>query len=319
LSNAGGKDIPAVNSKDSWDFFDPDAPKEAANPLVLYAWDHPDRDCPEFPVVIFRHGLIGGDNLFPQSGSLHSESVEADVAASHLRSTSQDAARGTLVLTRTHDARTSPVPRSLKGVCDLQPGQGLKHEGHDPGASLTGWQVLKGELALAGTGYGCPDFLTVPEDHTLDASSGTALKVKTIPLKKVREYRAEVNTGSVRDLFAIERSLLWIFGDNDPVSDGLIKVIDTCGQSWDPGEFELPENNKETGDLVLSLLDAGVIDTIEAIRRENKLSTDDEAIALYERMKARIEQYPPLKKEPEPPTVPGFQNITKPAVIKPEK
>jgi hypothetical protein len=45
--------------------------------------------------------------------------------------------------------------------------------------------------------------------------------------------------------------------------------------------------------------DAGLIDEIEAIRQANDFLTDGEAIDFYEKMKARLADYPPLFKEEE--------------------
>jgi len=157
--------------------------------------------------------------------------------------------------------------------------------------------VLKDLQVQIGEGYSVPDFMLSSEDHLLEASSGVALKIKSRPLKKKRENKIELVKPAIRDLYEIEKALIATFHKPDDENGSAVNLLLECKQHWDAGELKLPENKKEKIEWITSLLTAGVVDIIWALREIEILADDQEAIALYEKMEKRFKKYAPLKEE----------------------
>ena len=299
-SSGDGKEIPEVGDEGTFDWRTPDT-NEPANPLSLYAEEHPDLSLPEYPFVIFYGGHVRRDRLFPISSTILEEALEADVTASHLRGISNDHARGARVIERTDLAAGKPLPRNLYGNVSLEPGQKLVAVDGNASAVEIAWKLLKEGGVATAQGYGVPDFYVSSEDHTFEASSGVALKVRSTPLIRFRAERINMNRPSVDKVFLIERSLIALFS-NDPEADRL----EQCDQSWEPGALSFPEDAAVQVANVKELVSMGVYDTIEAMRVIYQLPSEQEAIEKYEALKKRAEKYPPLNAGPEPlPRVPG--------------
>lgn len=289
-SPADGKDVPAPGTRGTMDYV---IGGELANPLSVYASDNEELKTPEYPLAI----LYGGhtkSGLLPVSTSLLTEALDADVAASHARSTSQDAARGTTVISREEKAAGKPLPHHVHGAVDLPPGMSLEHVSHDAPASMSAWTLVKEELIASAMAYGVPDYMAFSEDHTLDASSGIALQIKTRPLVKARQKREKLNRPAVERVFEIEKAYISFFSGGN---DAEVKLLESCGMAWDPGEIKLPRNEKEAAETVDMLIASGYYDTIEALREVYQLPSEQEAIDKYEALKKRREKYPPLNAE----------------------
>lgn len=291
-NNGDGREIPAVGAVNTYDFMINGQP---ANPLSVWADEHPDEDLPEYPVCILKSGLMGGDELLPVSKSLHLQSLEYDIGASHTKSTSQRAATGTTVLTRASEARTLPLPRSLHGNIDLPPGMSLTNLVHNSTASVDAYKVLREEMVDDAAAHSVPDYMVVSEDHSLDASSGVALAVKTRPLRMILQDRASINQPFVRKLFHVEVALICMFSDESNADKA--RLSKTC-QTWHPGTVAIPEDKKAKAERIALLKREGVYDTISEIRDWYDYDTIDQAVAEYERMKARKKKYPPLNEDP---------------------
>jgi hypothetical protein len=286
-SDSDGRDVPDFGP----DVFEYLIDGKQANPLSYYANLNPELQVPEFPIAIMRGGVGNESDLFPFSDTLFNESLEADVSASHYRATGNDAARGTMAISRTEQAAGKALPRSLHGAVDLPAGMSLEHISHDAAATLSGLEGLDKELIHTGGSYGVPDYMLVSEDYTVEASSGIALQVKTRPLKKKREYRTEINQPTVGKVFEIEKAYLSLHHEGD---DSAVAQLESCTQNWDPGDIRLPEDKKSKSERIISLKKDGIYDEIEAIQDWYDLPTEDEAIAQYEKMKQRREDFPPL-------------------------
>jgi hypothetical protein len=285
--------VPPFGAAGCYDFLHPGG--GPANPLTLYGLDHPDEAVPEYPICI----LYGGqtvDGLLPVSLSLYQSSLDHDVAASHIRSTSQDAARGSNVISRSVDAKVAKLPRSLVGNVDLAPGLTLTHVSHDAGASQTAWDILVGQMTQAAGSWGVPDYMASSADYTFDGSSGVALEIKTRALEHVTAYRRDLNTPAVSRLLEIEKGLIDLF----EVDGTTVSQLLQCRQTWEFAGVKIPTNPAETADRVVKLKKEGVYDTIAAIRVVYGYETDEEAIAEYERMESRRIKYPPLVDAPKP-------------------
>lgn len=291
-SRADGKDVPEVGDGDIYEWTN--TAGQIANPLSQYANDNPDLDLPEYPFVLFYGGHVRQDRLFPLSASLLEESLEADVTASHLRATANDNARGTLALERVEKAAASPLPDHLYGEVSLQPGQEIKRVPAESAGTKIGWELLQQETIASAAGFGVPDYYVSSQDHTVEASSGVALEIRTGPLIKFRDDRIVTNAPSVAKVFEIEKANLSMFAEGDAK---IINQLETAGQLWDAGEQDLPEEMTEVVETAETLYNRGIYDTIEYLRVVYRLATEAEAIAKYEELKARGEKYPPLKEE----------------------
>jgi hypothetical protein len=296
-ANEQGGEMPVVGDDGVFDWY-PEGSNEPANPLSYYIEQNPDeKDLPEYPLAVLYGGTTESGDVMPVSTSLYADSVEIDLGSSHLQSTSQSAATGTLVITRTETGRNKPLPTVLTGKLALDQGQSIEHISLDSNASVDGISVQKDLQVQVASGYGVPDYMAVSEDHMLEAASGISLQVKTKPLKQARKDRVELNQPFVRDIFAIEIMMLDLFSEDNSSSE--FTMLKECEQSWDAGELEIPENKKEKTERIVAAKTAGLIDEIEAIRQTMNFVTDEEAIAFYETMKERAGKYPPLNPEPE--------------------
>jgi hypothetical protein len=299
-TSADSTDVPFFGAEGCYDYEDPGG-GGPANPLTLYAQDHPDQQIPEYPVVILYGGQTMGP-LLPVSDSLYRASLDADVAASHTRSTSQDAARGTSVISRDITAKAAVLPRSLVGNVDLAPGLTFEHMSLEAEESQIAWNVASNQMTHAAGSWSVPDYqMGPPEKSFATDASGVNLEIKTRPLNKAVWLRRELNAPAVDRLFRLERAYLDLYD----AEDADITVLLGCEQVWDFIEIKPPVDPIQNSARVVSLLDKGVFDIIEAIRAEFGYDTDEDAVAQYERMKARKEKYPPLKEPELPPGIPG--------------
>ena len=299
-SSGDGRDIPGKGDPNAWDFMirDESGKQHYANPLSWYADAHPEMEVPEYPLAIFYGGHVKRDRLFPISASLYEDALEADIAASHVRATSNENAKATMVLTKSGDGAKQVIPKYLRGDVILEYGQKLEAIEVDTDGPKVSWELLHEGMMASAAGFTVPDFYVSSKDHTVEAASGVALKVRSGSLLKFRERRATENAPSVHKLFEIEKALISLFAKGD---ERVIGLLESCDQTWDPGEPELPENESDAINALSQLYDLGVIDTIEAIRRHYKLSSEAEAIKKYEKLKKRNQKYPPLASNPEPP------------------
>jgi hypothetical protein len=295
-SDSLGADVPNIGEPGVIDWY-PEGSNTVANPLSWYADQNPDEpDLPEYPLAILYGGTTDSGDTMPVSTSLYDDCVEIDLAASHLLSTSQDAAAGTTAITRDATGRSAPLPTNITGKVALPPGMEIQHIDLGADASIDAMKVLKDLQVQVAAGYGVPDYMAISEDHMLEASTGIALAIKTRPLEQARKDRVELNGPFVDKIFQIEKSLISMHsapGDDE----ASISLLSECEQQWDAGELKLPENRKEKTERTVQAKEAGFIDIIEAIRRENNLVSDEEAIAFYEKMRDRESDYPDLKKE----------------------
>lgn len=290
-SSGDGKDIPDPGAG-AFDWRVPGV-GVLANPLSFYAEQHPDLNVPEYPIAIFYGGHVRRDRLFPVSDSVLKEALEADMSASHLRAVSNDHARGSRVIERDKTAAGLPLPKNLYGTVSLEPGQKLVAVDGNASAAEIAWKILKEGGVASAQGYGVPDFYVSSEDHTLDASSGVALKVRSTPLLRFRAARVNLNRPSVDKVFIIERTLISLFSD-----DPLAETLEKCDQTWEPSTLSFPEDAAVKVENVEKLVAMGVYDTIEAMQVIYQLPSEQDAIDRYVALAKRAKQYPPLTSLP---------------------
>lgn len=302
-SDETGGELPEVGAEGVFDWY-PEGGSEVANPLSYYAEQNPDESYPEYPLAILYGGTTDSGDTLPITTSLYNDCVEIDLAASHILSTSQEAAAGTLVIERSETGRNKNLPTQLTGKFALDQGQKVLRVDSNSQASLDAIQALKDLQVQIASGYGVPDYMAVSEDHMLEAASGISLQIKTKPLKQARTNRIELNQPFIRDIFAIEKILIELHSEENSTPEfALLKELE---QVWDAGELEIPENKKEKTERNIAAKEAGGIDEIEFIRRENNFVTDEEAINFYRKMAERKAEFPPLNQEEEKPKSVGL-------------
>jgi hypothetical protein len=264
-----------------------------ANPLSVMANKHPDESIPEYPLSVI-HGVVkDSDTPMPTSTSLYEQSLEFDVAASHTMGKGQDAAGGANVLALDETGAGKPLPRSLSGDIVTQPGQTLEHVSKSAADAEMAYKLSKEEMVDAAAGYGVPDYMVSSEDHTVDASSGIALEVKSKPLKKQRDRRVEQNDSQILHLFNVEK---WLIVAHDTIADEpTVSTLRECSQAWQPGEIRLPQNKVELMAELTQARELGLMDTIALFKKYHQLATDTEAIELYDKFQDRAKRYPPIE------------------------
>jgi len=292
-TSGNGREVPAPFSSNE-ESIDCIIDGEIANPLSWYANQNPDLDVPEYPVGIIYSGLVRKEQLFPVSDSLLQEALEADVAASHIRATSGDNAKGTRVFEKSEMGGTQPIPKTLMGEVVLEAGQQLKLEKADSAAPKIAWELLQESMVSTGLGYTVPDFYLSSKDHTVEAASGTALKVRSGQLGKLRERRTKLISPEIKKIFEVEKALISVNAEAD---ESAITLLESCEQLWDPGEPESTESELEKAAAVEKLVASGFYDTIEALIVVYKFGSESDAIDKYEELEARRKKYPPLNQE----------------------
>lgn len=285
-------EIPDVGDQGAIDFY---IGETLCNPLSYYANLNPELPVPDYPLAMIYGDVSDDTTPAPTSESLYIDEIEFSTGGSHLHSTSQEAARGLTVLSMSQEGKNHPLPRSLSGAIATNPGQEAEFVSKGAGESKTSAETMNMLMVTCAAGHSVPDYMVISEDYALEASSGIALEVKTRPLIKDRQHRIRKNTPSVNRLFDIEKYLIDLF--DDEADAAAVALLQKCEQEWVAGEFELPVNKKERADMIISLLDKGLYDTIAALRELYHLADDNEAMELYDKMKARAAQYPPLAQD----------------------
>lgn len=287
LASTQDTELPNVGAGDTNEYM---INGEPANPHSYFSNnDGSDLYVPEYPLAIIK-GISNPRNTpFPISTSLFDDSLEFDLAASHIAGKASAAAAGLTVVSVDEMGTSVPLPSTLEGATTALPGHTIEHISKNASDVLTAYKTLKMEMIDAASGHGVPDFMVASEDHTMDASSGIALMVKTRPLVKERARREQVVKGEMARLFEMEKALLFMFSD-EPMAGTLLPLT----MQWFAGALELPENKKEKAERIISLLDKGVMDTIAAIREYYNFASDTDAIEMYERMRERAAKYPSL-------------------------
>jgi len=233
----------------------------------------------------------------PVYTSLYTDCKEIDVSASHLSSTSQDAARGTLALSISAEGSTQPLPRTLHGAIALQTGQTVEFLDHNAQNSVHALEVLNGLMIGTAAGYSVPDYMIHPDDSAISKESGTALMVKTEPLKKMHNHRVQLNSPQIDKLHKIDVAYIYLYAKDDDATKELLR---NTTQVWDAGDITIPESRKDKTERLAAAKALGVVDEIAAIRDYYNLASDEEAVKVYEQMRDRAEEFPPLSKPEEP-------------------
>lgn len=260
---------------------------EIANPLSWLADKNPKAYIPEYPIIKLDGGLMRvSSKLIETTTSLYENMVELDLSYSRVLKAALVAAIGTAAVV---NPRGDPLPPTLEGAVALMGDQTMELYDHSGANSVAALEVLKGLTVAIGNSYSAPDYTLVSDAQSLSASSGVALAIRTKPLIEFRDYRIEVNGPSVDRMFEIERGLIEAYtGDTS---------LQGVKQIWNPGEIKVPEDKTEQVARLKAAEDAGLADHVMSVKEYHGLATDEEAIALIERMEERKVEFP----GPQPP------------------
>lgn len=288
--------IPDVGEDDSFDYLLDNG--DVANPLSYLAATHPDESIPEYPIIKLDGGLtmIQGD-IVTTSTSLYENCIEFDIAYSRLLKDSLNSARGRDIIS---NKLNLPLPRSTEGMVSLLDGQDMKVDGRDASNSVNAMSVLESCIVNVSGGYNVPGYMVVSSPAALGEISGVALMIRTAPLIDFRNFRISLNEAEIDRLWEIEKNMLRVhMGDT-------AEYLSTIQQSWDPGKYIMPEDNKSKTERLAMAQDSGYIDYVAAVKSYHNLATDDQAKSVIDKYNKRANEY----------SAPGSSEQNAPAVRK---
>jgi hypothetical protein len=229
------------------------------------------------------------ESLLPLTGlSLYRDSVELDMAYSRIAQCAIKSARGVFTLENPNGEVLPSNPD--EGVVALRRDQKLGANAQPGSNSTAALEVVKQLHKAIAESWHVPSH-EVMQDGTAP-ESGIAIALRSQDKIDFRRERYEINRHGAQRIWEIERALLSIGLNNYNLISPDIKQVWDCGQ-WAP-----PALGAEVVVELQAALAAGLIDQIEAIRRYYRLATDDEAVQIYEQLKARREEYPVEEKDP---------------------
>ena len=237
----------------------------------------------EYPVSICHGGIRKSSELMPRSTSLYEASREVEIAWSQLLKTALESARGKDVFTKS-DVAGSDLPKSLNVVV-CEPGIEYDVKGVPANNSVAASDVVKIVAQQTAGGFGVPGYMVTKGGAVPEA--GIALAIQTQPLVDNRNRRTKINKHFISRNFDIERGLLAEY-------TGLAVIGADVVQSWTPGKWTPPRDEKAELEIIQGALDAYVINQVDAVKRFHpEITTDAEAIALIEKYKEQDPSYTP--------------------------
>jgi hypothetical protein len=266
--------IPRVGSPGAHDFY---IGEEIANPLSWQASHYPEKNIPEYPIVVIAGGnSLTRNKIMEISTSLYDAAVELDVGYSRVLKDSLSSSTGTKVISNPDG---SPIPKTLEGDVVLNGTQSITMMQQTAGNCLTALQVL-GQISKAvAESYSVPGYQILNE---VANESGISLIIKNKPMIEHRQYRIALNEPQVNKIFQIEQALIEFISGLD---FGLVK------QTWNPGQISVPETETEKIARIQAALTAGLISYVQAIKQLHNLSTDEEARNYIDKMRAEDLEY----------------------------
>lgn len=275
-------DIPEPGAQGAWDFI---WNGDVANPLTVLHSSNPELAPHEYPIAIINGSDSGSDSsLLPVTGiSLFHDALEIDMAWSRLALSSIKSARGVYAIT---NELNQPYPPTIsEGDVALQNGQTISTHGVPASNSRDAGEVIRTVQRTIAEAYNVPGH-EVATDGATAPESGVAVYLRSQPKIRDRDERIALNRAAVARVWALERTLLALNG---------VSISEQAEQLWSPGTLRLPQTITESIESTNLALQAGYIDYIEALRRVHELDTVDDAISLYEQLKQRSAEYPPLR------------------------
>jgi hypothetical protein len=257
---------------------------EPCNPLSWIASHYPEYTGSEYPVTILRGGHVSiTSSPLPTITSLYETAVELTLSWSRMLKDALSAVLGREVI-KNPDAVA--LPEVTEGLIALKRGQEYEVKTMNPGsvtAAIDGIYAASGAVA---SGWNVPPY-TVVSRIGAAPESGIALVVQTAPLHAFSNHRWRTNRHAVLDMFDVERGLLAYHMDDTAIPWDSV-------YSYNPGTLSVPQDDASRIAAVAAALDAGVIDTVEAIRRLSKSPNDETAEELYAKYRDRQASSPRL-------------------------
>jgi hypothetical protein len=286
--------IPDPGDADSHDYRLPN--DELANPLSYLAATNPDESLPDYPIITINGGLTKVTNqIVTTSTSLYENCVEIDMAYSGILRAANNSARGVEII---KNEGGGSLPRNVTGLVSLTVGQTMELNSHPASNAQGAMDVLESAVVSVSGGYSVPGYMVVSGPTWLGDTSGVALMIRTAPLTEKRRYRIALNSPEIARLWQIESGLLRVYLGSEA------EYLKTIEQSWDAGQYVIPEDSKVKTERLGMAQDREYIDYVAAVKAYHNLATDAQAEALITKYNDRKEEFP----------APGAQSEAAPAV-----
>jgi hypothetical protein len=238
----------------------------------------------EYPVVLLRGGHITvSDTVVPTQDTLYDSVVEMTLGWSRVLKDSLSGALGREVLS---NPQGQSIPETTEGVVVLKPGQTYEIKTMQAGSITAAIDMLYAASGALANGWSVPSY-TVISRLGAAPESGIALAIQAAPLAEFSQYRERINQHAVLGMFGIERSLI------NYHLDGEVVRWDTTA-TWTAGTMDYPRPEAERVAGIVAALDAGLTDTVGALREYHGLATDAEAQSMYDALKERASVSPRL-------------------------
>jgi len=252
---------------------------ELANPLTVAQELADDYSIPEYPVVRVLGDVAAafGSDQFPlRDESFFEQTRELDVLASRLTRIATVTARGVFAITNPGGAPLPPVWD--EGTVALTGEQTLQVLGQGGDGVRIGWEILRQLAEATSRTQGVPAYAVSVSQA--QPESGVAIRLRAHGLERDRQRRLVANRKVWPRLFSIERALVRVHNGVEIFPEG-------ARIQWAPGDLDQPVDPQIEATTLSALLSSGVVDRVEAVRRERGYRTPGEARAEVERMDER--------------------------------
>jgi hypothetical protein len=170
----------------------------------------------------------------PTSTSLYETGLEYDLTSSIILGSAGKGARGMRVLTRTAGA-SQDIPGNMEeGSVVLGMGNELAQKGWSPTHAKAAMDVLSDLARKKAEANHVPGYLTMANDSA-QPPSGRAVQMMNEDRLDYRRKRVELNRGSVRRRWEIEKVLI---NATTHKTEGSTTIAEDAIETWNPGTVE---------------------------------------------------------------------------------
>ena len=250
---------------------------EISNPLSQWAEEMHDYTAPVYPFSILYYDPMS-TGLMPTSTTLYEVTREFDLAYSLILSAAGKGARGVQAMKNSDGMASTTLPDTVsEGMVILGRGWELSQAGWSPTHAKAAAEVVDKMILNVANAFSIPSFLVLPE--TQSVPSGIALEIMTLPMLQFRQSRINLNRGSVRRRFDVERALI-----NSTVASDVVPVATV--ETWIPGELEFPRDPVTEVDSWVKRIDKGEADIADMAMDLRGIESREAFWNLYDEHKA---------------------------------
>jgi hypothetical protein len=282
-----GRCVTYVSPADAWDRIPaPGTPgtydvvrsgtEDLCNPLSWLA-NREEGVLTEYPIVLLRGGHITvSDSVIPTQDTLYDSVVELTLGWSR---TLKDALSGALGREVLSNPQGQSIPETTEGVVVLRPGQTYEIKNMSAGSITAAVDTLYAASGAVANGWSVPSYTVVSRIGSAP-DSGVALAIQAAPLMEFSIYREKINARAIVCMFGVERCLINYHLDSAIIPwDAYV--------TWTAGTLDVPRPEAERVLAITAALDAGLTDSVGAIREYHGLATDAEAQSMYDALRER--------------------------------